>query len=441
MIRLLTALICRCGAGPGLLFATGMMAWLLAGPVMAQGASDIIARVDGQIVTTGDVENYIRLLTPEPGESAEALRHRARDLLLAGLVVRGRLISGTDGPEDSLLQKLKEAQRRVMLDHYVAQNSTRYTPTDAEIREFSRQNPQMFEGRASYRYVEVILREMTEPHKQALRGELAGLPQGPLSMAQVTDLLARLRAARLPFSALSVTRSTEQLPRTFAAALDRLWSGHQRFTLMPTAVDQRLILLIDRTPDPVRVEDMRDQIAEGLIRQNAADQRDRIIHDLAQEALKGSSVGAPGPAADRVTARQQAAPAPLSNLRPNLRIALMAALAGAACGLAASWLQAARSRFDPDDEEDSLLQNPAARLVVTLPMMAVPLVCLAFLVTYSPPLADWRQSMILTAAAGGSGLSAGPLLHRVAPRAIIMLAPLAVALIVAIQIGAVLLWP
>ncbi len=437
MIKLLTALICRCGVGPGLLYATGIMAWLLAAPVLAQGAPDIIARVDGQIVTTGDVENYMRLLTPEPGESADSLRQRARDLLLAGLVVRRRLISGSDGPEDSLLLKLKEAQRRVMLDHYVAQNSTRYTPTEGDIQEFARQNPQMFEGRASYRYVEVILHEMTEPHKQALRSDLAGLPQGPLTMAQVTDLLARLRAARLSFSALSVTRSTEQLPRSFSAALDRLWSGHQRFTLMPTAVDQRLILLIDRTPDPVRVEDMRDQIADGLIRQNAADQRDRIIRDLAHEALQGSSVGIPAPTADRATASPQAASAPW----PNLRIALMAALAGAACGLAASWLQAAGSWFDPDDEEDSLLQNPAARLVAALPMMAVPLVCLAFLLTYNPPSADWRQSMILMAAAGGAGLSVGPLLHRVAPRSIIMLAPLAVALIVAIQIGAVLLWP
>lgn len=432
MLRLLRALLRAClpvGALPAV-----VLACLLPGMAAASEGPAIIARVDGQIVTTADVEGYMRFLQPAPGETAGALRLRAREQLLAALVARARLNGAASQPDDMLLQKLKEAQRRVMLDHYISQHLAPYTPTDAEIRQFADENPHLFAQRATYRYVEVTLRNLTPPQEDILRVALADLPQGPLTAAQVAALVAQLRAARLPVSAITATRNSEHLPAPFAEALDHLWQSPQHFTMMPTAMDQRLVVILDRQPDPLTVEDMHDQIVQRLISRNTAAQRAQIISALAQDALTGSTLMLPPPDAKAASATANVAQPAFSSVWGLLGlIAAMALMAGVAIGIAQSWLHAARDRYERAD--DSALQNASVRLVVGLPMVGVPLVCLVAFTFFAQDAIALHKSVYTVIGCTISGVLAGRGLRQLMSRRFVQLGPLIVAALVVVQLA------
>lgn len=414
----------RCAS---LLFAT-----CLAGIALAEDLPEIIARVDNQIVTTADVESYTRLLTPEPDETKEALRGRARDLLLANLMAQAQLMRGPERPADDLLLKLQEAQRRVVLEYYVTTNTSPYTPTAAEIAEFVRRNPQMFSGRAIYRYVEIILQDLSPDQSRALQDELAAMPHAPLATAQVTALMGRMRDARVPFQALSVIRNSEQLPMAFAALLDQLWAGTTRFTTTHTATDQRLVFLLDRVSDPVNATDIQDQIVQGLIRQNATEQRSKIIRTLAQTALDGSSVAPPVN-----DAASLASETPLRSEPPRRLMALttlMSALTVATIGLAFGWRHRGRIKVMDEEFGEVLIQNQGIRLVLSSSMIALPSLCFVVFATSVAQVLGWHGIAILSIPGALAGAVIPPLVRRIVGRTFVLMAPLLVALVLAGQI-------
>lgn len=410
-----------------LLFAT-----CLAGIALAEDLPEIIARVDSQIVTTADVESYSRLLTPEPGETKEALQRRAHDLLLANLVAQAQLMRGPERPADDLLLKLQEAQRRVVLDYYVTTHTSPYEPTAVEIAEFVRRNPQMFSGRAIYRYVEIILQDLSPEQNRALQDELAAMPHAPLATGQVTELMGRMRNARIPFQALSVVRNSEQLPMAFAALLDQLWAGTTRITTTHTATDQRLVFLLDRVPDPVNAADIQDQIVQGLIRQNATEQRSKIIRTLAQTALDSSAVARPVNDAPLLASEK-----PLRSEPPRRLLALtmlMSALTVAAIGLAFGWRHRGRVEVMDDEFYEVLIQSPGIRLVLSFSMIVLPSLCLVVFATSVAHVLGWHGIAILSIPGALAGAVIPPLVRRIVRGTFVLMAPFLVALVLAGQI-------
>lgn len=399
---------------------------------LAGDEAQIIARVSRQIVTTADVAAYAALVPPEPDETPEMLRDRARDLLLAGLLAQTLLLEGAEPPPEDLRLQLQEAQRRIALDYYIASHAAPYTPGAAEIAAFARDNPQMFEDRATYRYVEILLPGLAPERERQVRDLLSHLPDGPLATAEAAALMGRLREADIPFRAQSAIRSSEQLPAGFASLLDGLWAAPRRFSLQPGAAEGRLVLLLDRLADPVEASDMRAQIAQGLTLRNAADQRRAIIRDLAEAAMDSSSVA---PTAAPPAALPAPRPAPSLLLLPT---ALMAALAAAAIGLAVSWMRAARPCDTGDEQADLPPDRPLLRRLTGISLIALAtLGFVLFVLPIAPDLGAHRL-IILPLAGALAGILVPAPIRWLSRGQFIFVAPVAVALLLAAELAVLL---
>lgn len=252
----------------------------------AEEPATIIARVGTVEVTTADVDRTLARLPQAPETIPEEQWNATKNLLLSMLVVEDQILNSGDPMPADLHAALMDTRRQVMLDYYIAHATHPYTPSDADIDSFILSNPNLFGDRAVFRYVEMLIFPTAPSGAEEIESIIGkSLISDEIRQQDIQNLANKLRAANLQFGVQSMLRSSEQLSAELLTKLETLATSETHYTLEPAAQGFRLTLLLQRIADPVDATQMRAQIAEGLIKRDADQQRKAIIEQLAQKAL------------------------------------------------------------------------------------------------------------------------------------------------------------
>lgn len=255
---------------------------------MAQNG-DVFGSVGRTTVTINEVQQRLMQTGgPRAGETLEAAFERVADELIAELVVE-RQLSRLPRFDPRLNEQLARMRRELMMEFFLQTNVESRIPTEAEIQAFVAENPQFFEDRASFWITQFLLEFPDEDARSNFDAALDTLRAGELTPVRILDLQRRLLEIEVPFQRQSIWRSSEQLPPELLDRLEALYASDERIELIVSDNRAELLLLLQRTADPVDPELQRQQIVQGFFQQSIMEQRNALIASLAQPVRRGDA--------------------------------------------------------------------------------------------------------------------------------------------------------
>jgi EpsD family peptidyl-prolyl cis-trans isomerase len=169
-----------------------------------------------------------------------------------------------------VVQVIEASKRQILSQAYLDQLAAQAgKPTQDEIRKFYREHPELFAERRVYRLQEIAIGNAPGLTRTALDFELA-------KARSMNDIVAWLRAEKIPFQTNATVKPAEQLPMEMLPRLSRLAEG--QLLLMPTAQGYALVQVASSDKQP-----LDEQQATPFIEQFLQNQRKL---ELAQNEVK-----------------------------------------------------------------------------------------------------------------------------------------------------------
>lgn len=249
--------------------------------------SAVIATFPNGEITTADVDTALVRIGNPSGQSPAKLREQVTNSLIAAYAVEDRVTSGGRRPPSMIERQISEARRQILLDYYLSMQLQKPQPPAEAIDQAISSQPQLFSGRATFRFFQFIVVTRQPFQVIAAKREIdAFRASGVPSIERVNAFKARLRQLSIPMAGQQVFRSSEAIPREMLVTLEEMARTRGYIRIQQGQGAFRMIVLLDRFPDPVDPEEMRMQVAQGLANAQLQLDRQRLIDELAVAALR-----------------------------------------------------------------------------------------------------------------------------------------------------------
>lgn len=245
----------------------------------------IVAVLSDQPIRQSEIDQFLRTLEAQRGETLDMFTERGTQLYLAQRAASALVTETYPRGVPEINTRLEQLRANLNLDFIISRRLEPSEPTDDEIDAFIEANPQFFSVRAAFRYARytiapqsVIQRDRVEE----LVDQLSRLPR-----VESVDIQALSRAL-LDEEIVSIGRNfiatSEQIDADLLDKLEEMARSNRSVTLNEDGERFDLLVLLERQPDPVDPSLMRQQVAAGLLRSAADNQRQEILKVLADMA-------------------------------------------------------------------------------------------------------------------------------------------------------------
>ncbi|WP_406851206.1 EpsD family peptidyl-prolyl cis-trans isomerase [Herbaspirillum huttiense] len=235
----------------------------------ASGSSQVVAIVDGQEITIHQVNN----------ELAKTGGRQVTKQLLDGLVARQLMINAAkkDKLDDdpAVLADMERARNLVLAQSYVASKlKAPVRPSDQEIEDFYRKNPDWFAQRKQYEFAQLIIAGTS------LTPELSALMDQPGK--RLDDVVGWLDSHRVQYARQQVVKTSADLPPQMNASLKTMERGTMFVVIEgPTAI---LTSLQDVKNVPMTLAVASPQIAQYLVTLQQNQASEQLVERLKKDA-------------------------------------------------------------------------------------------------------------------------------------------------------------
>ena len=183
--------------------------------------------------------------------------------------------------QPAVMQALEAAKREVLSRAYMERVSeAALQPTAAEVEQFYKEKPALFQERRIYQLQEINI--------EAPREQLQELGKRLSAAKDIDAFTDYLRANNIRYVQSRTVRAPEQLPLERVNDFAAMSEGQAR--MMPTASGAHVILLVKSQPQPVTLEKAKPAIEQFLTAQRKREMVERDIKDL-RAAAKIEYVG------------------------------------------------------------------------------------------------------------------------------------------------------
>lgn len=155
-----------------------------------------------------------------------------------------------------VLQAMDAARRQVLAEVYISRKlGAPVQPSDAEIVEYYKKNPEIFAERKVYQLREVAIKEGDEARKKAIRDKLA-------TTKNLDEFGKWLQAGGYEFKATQGVKAAEQLPRVILPKLSQMPPGQAMIVNAPDGL--AVLILAGVAPQPIDEAKAKPVIARLL---------------------------------------------------------------------------------------------------------------------------------------------------------------------------------
>ncbi|MBF9149664.1 hypothetical protein [Novosphingobium jiangmenense] len=250
--------------------------------------STVIATFPNGEVTTADVDTALVRIGNTGGQSPAKLREQVKNSLIAAYAVEDRVTSGGRRPPSVVERQISEARRQILLDYYLGMQLEKPQPPEEAVNQAISSQPQLFAGRATFRFFQFIVVTKEPFQVAAAKREIDALRRvpGAPTIERINAFKSRLRQLAIPMAGQQVFRSSEAMPREMLGTLEDMARSRDYIRIQQGQAAFRMIVLLDRFADPVDPDEMRTQVAQGLANAQLQADRQRLIDELATTALR-----------------------------------------------------------------------------------------------------------------------------------------------------------
>lgn len=261
------------------------IALLSSGPALA--ASDIVARVDGQIITSDDLKGAIAdpRRAKKPDESPEEHRARVLDELINEIIAEKLITPEYLSRHAGRAKRLKAAQRALLLDFYITTNLAIPPPTTREVDAYIAANPDYFLDRKSYFFSDMTVGLASPTQREVLSGWIGDVQRDGAATPDLIDgLVARLLAYPMKVSHKRLRQTSEELDRTLHENLKALQASGSPVFFTEGTDHVRVLILYAATPEPLDPVISRSSVTARLLRESKRQQSEAILTELQSQA-------------------------------------------------------------------------------------------------------------------------------------------------------------
>lgn len=272
-------------------------------------ASQVAAKVNGTELTVHQVNYALQRIPNLDKEQSKAASLQVVRNLVDQEVLLQKALSDKLDRDPAVVQALDAARRQILAEAYVSRKlGTPAQPSDAEVREYFNQHPELFSRRKIYRLQEVSIKA-AQDKQDAIRAQLG-------ASKTLEDFAAWLKAENLPVKVAQGVKPAEQLPLEILPQLAKMPNGQAMVVNIPEGL--RVIVLADSQAQPVTLEQAKPAISRLLqtqARQKAAKSELDSLKAAAKIEYMGEFVDAEK--REVATAQPAAAKAPVSDSNPD----------------------------------------------------------------------------------------------------------------------------
>lgn len=237
---------------------------------LANRGGQTIARVNGQEITTGELEAELRHRGPiEPEERETAARSALRGLVQRTVLAQ-KAVSLKLDRTPKVMMELRRNRTEVLAHAYLTETLSRQLPISrVEVEDFVEQHPHYFSMRKYYVFDQILI------EKKLVTDEVMSAIEDLVTLEQVEQALERLK---VPFSRRLNSNVGNQFSRKMATTLDALEPDEIFFIkTRDFAVVSRIIGI---RPQPVSGSDAREVAERLLASKRNASASTKIIQDV-----------------------------------------------------------------------------------------------------------------------------------------------------------------
>lgn len=252
----------------------------------SKDATQVAAKVNDTELTVHQVNHALqRIPNLDPAQSKAASLQIVRNLVEQELLAQKAIEEKLDR-DPAVVQALDATRRQILAEAYMNRKlGTPGEPTDAEITEYFKSHPELFENRKVYRLQELAIRAPQDQHEK-IRTKLA-------ESRTLDDFSAWLKAEGIPAQASQGVKPAEQLPMELLPRLANMPVGQAIVVNAPEAL--MIVVLAGSQAQPVTLEQARPAIIRAIqteARQKAAKAELDALKAAAKIEYKGEFVDA-----------------------------------------------------------------------------------------------------------------------------------------------------
>lgn len=226
------------------------------------------ALVNGQIVAAEQVNAELTKLGQVPPDKSQELANRIMKNLVDQELLAQQAVQSKLDQEPEIQAKIAVARRQILAEAQIAVlTKSDKAPTDAEIKAYFDQHPELFSQRRLYKLQELIVE--SQPEKMAEVDALAQEAKTPRELAMA------LQAKGIPVGAREAVKPAEDLPAEWLAKLTQMKVG-QSLT-QTQGGKMSIVVLAGAENRPVTLAQASPMIARYLAN---AGKRDRIQAEI-----------------------------------------------------------------------------------------------------------------------------------------------------------------
>lgn len=223
---------------------------------------EVVAKVNGQAITTAQLDYEISRLPAMPPDQAQAARRQALRNLADRRLLAGQAEADKLDQLPQVQQALESVREQVLASAWLDKaTGSAAPPAPAELDDYYNANPWLFSERRIYKLQEIQLRASPATVEEA-KGRLA-------TGHNLNEFMQWARERGIPAQAGQTVKAAEQLPLEILPKLHSMRPG--QLMALPAEGGLRILVLVDAQTQPVGREQAKPAMERFL---SAAKKRD-----------------------------------------------------------------------------------------------------------------------------------------------------------------------
>jgi EpsD family peptidyl-prolyl cis-trans isomerase len=270
-----------------LLSALFLGAWAFSAWAQSAYQNDIIAKVDGSLITRQDLDGEIQDRIRKSYELSDdhLIRLKVLKQLITEIVAEKRMSEAEISKNARLFRNLEATRRNILTQTYIDQNAVLKQPNEADIKKYVSEHPEFFMNRKVYHYSELIIAPKTEPRKKAVNERLKLLTEfkepSPQNVQMVIDWL---ESNNTVYGYAKDWRASEAVPDTLRKTVMALAESDTKVLVETQGGIIRVVSVFGAYPDPIDPVMSQNAIVKAILDRERNEKVDAIINDMLAHA-------------------------------------------------------------------------------------------------------------------------------------------------------------
>jgi EpsD family peptidyl-prolyl cis-trans isomerase len=265
------------------MMALVLSAWVSSAAAQDAYKNDVIAEVEGVVITRQDLDDEIhdRIRKSYELSDDKLIRLKVLKQLIVGIAAENRMNDTEISKSAALFRNLATTRRNILTQGYIDRRTVLKQPTEADIKDYVSEHPEYFQNRKMYHYSELIIAPKTEPRQRAVDERLKLLREFKEPSPQNLQLVIQwLELNKTVYGYSKDWRPAETIPDSLRGTVSNLAESKEKIAIEKKGGITRVVTVFGSYPDPIDPLLARNAIAKTLLDRARIKRVDAIIDDM-----------------------------------------------------------------------------------------------------------------------------------------------------------------